>query len=237
MKNKKVLENINSVKKKISKVSAESMFQYDRGAYNTHLKQKKNVEIIAISKKQPLEKLVAALNIGHKIFGENQVQETLSKWPILKKNFQNIELHLVGPLQSNKVKDAISIFDFIQTVDREKIAKALKEEEENLKKKISYMIQINTGKEPQKSGIMPDDADDFFKHCKEDLKLNIQGLMCIPPYGEDSSIHFAYLRKKNLEYKLPYLSMGMSEDYEKAITLGATHIRVGTAIFGERQQK
>ena len=237
MKNQKVLENINSVKKKISKVSAESMFYYDRGAYNTHLKQKKNVEIIAISKRQPLEKLVAALNIGHKIFGENQVQETLSKWPILKKNFQNIELHLVGPLQSNKVKDAISIFDFIQTVDREKIAKALKEEEENLKKKISYMIQINTGKEPQKSGVMPDDADDFFKYCKEDLKLNIQGLMCIPPYGEDSSIHFAYLRKKNLEYKLPYLSMGMSEDYEKAITFGATHIRIGTAIFGERQEK
>ena len=237
MKNQKVLENINSVKKKISKVSTESMFYYDRGAYNTHLKQKKNVEIIAISKRQPLEKLVAALNIGHKIFGENQVQETLSKWPILKKNFQNIELHLVGPLQSNKVKDAISIFDFIQTVDREKIAKALKEEEENLKKKISYMIQINTGKEPQKSGVMPDDADDFFKYCKEDLKLNIQGLMCIPPYGEDSSIHFAYLRKKNLEYKLPYLSMGMSEDYEKAITFGATHIRIGTAIFGERQEK
>ena len=237
MKNQKVLENINSIKKKISKVSVESMFYYDRGAYNTHLKQKKNVEIIAISKRQPLEKLVAALNIGHKIFGENQVQETLSKWPILKKNFQNIELHLVGPLQSNKVKDAISIFDFIQTVDREKIAKALKEEEENLKKKISYMIQINTGKEPQKSGVMPDDADDFFKYCKQDLKLNIQGLMCIPPYGEDPSIHFAYLRKKNLEYKLPYLSMGMSEDYEKAITLGATHIRVGTAIFGKRLEK
>ena len=237
MKNKKVLENINLVKKKISKVSTESKFYYDRGAYNTHLKQKKNVEIIAISKRQPLKKLVAALNIGHKIFGENQVQETLSKWPILKKNFQNIELHLVGPLQSNKVKDAISIFDFIQTVDREKIAKALKEEEENLKKKISYMIQINTGKEPQKSGVMPDDADDFFKYCKEDLKLNITGLMCIPPYGEDSSIHFAYLRKKNLEYKLPYLSMGMSEDYEKAITFGATHIRIGTAIFGERQEK
>ena len=123
MKNKKVLENINSVKKKISKVSTESMFYYDRGAYNTHLKQKKNVEIIAISKRQPLEKLVAALNTGHKIFGENQVQETLIKWPKLKKKYLNIKLHLVGPLQSNKVKDAISIFDFIQTVDREKIAK------------------------------------------------------------------------------------------------------------------
>ena len=237
MKNQKVLENINSVKKKISKASTESMFYYDRGAYNTHLKQKKNVEIIAISKRQPLEKLVAALNTGHKIFGENQVQEALIKWPKLRKKYQNIKLHLVGPLQSNKVKDAISIFDFIQTVDREKIAKTLKKEEDNIQKKISYMIQINSGEEPQKSGVMPDDADDFFKYCKQDLKLNIQGLMCIPPYGEDSSIHFAYLRKKNLEYKLPYLSMGMSEDYQKAITFGATHIRIGTAIFGERPQK
>ena len=154
-----------------------------------------------------------------------------------KNNYKNIELHLVGPLQSNKAKDAVSIFDCIQTVDREKIAKILKKEEENLKKKLFYMIQINTGKESQKSGVMPDYADDFFKYCKEDLKLNIQGLMCIPPYGEDSSIHFAYLRKKNLEYKLPYLSMGMSDDYEKAITFGATHIRIGTAIFGERPQK
>ena len=135
MENQKVLENINSVKKKISKVSAESMFYYDRGAYNTHLKQKKNVEIIAISKRQPLEKLVAALNTGHSIFGENQVQEAVNKWPVLKKKYKNIELHLVGPLQSNKAKDAVSIFDCIQTVDREKIAKTLKKEEENLKKK------------------------------------------------------------------------------------------------------
>ena len=229
MENQKVLENINSIKKKVSSASLESI--------DTKLKKNKDVKIIAISKRQPLEKLIDALDTGHKIFGENQVQESLKKWPNLKEKYQNIELHLVGPLQSNKVKDAVSIFDFIQTVDREKIAEALKKEEEKQQKKISYMIQINTGKEPQKSGIMPDDADNFFKYCKEDLKLNIKGLMCIPPYGEDSSIHFAYLRKKNLEYKLPYLSMGMSEDYEKAITLGATHIRVGTAIFGERQQK
>ena len=229
MENQKVLENINSVKKKIGKTSPNSI--------DTNLKEKKKIEIIAVSKRQPLEKLVAALDVGHKIFGENQVQESLKKWPFLKKKYQNIELHLVGPLQSNKVKEAVSIFDFIQTVDREKIAKALKKEEDNMQKKISYMIQINTGEEAQKSGIMPDDADSFFKYCKNDLKLNIKGLMCIPPYGEDSSIHFAYLRKKNQEYKLPYLSMGMSEDYEKAITFGATHIRIGTAIFGERPQK
>ena len=229
MENEKVLKNINSIKEKVYNVSLESI--------DAKLKKIKNIEIIAISKRQPLERLVAALDTGHKTFGENQVQEALNKWATLKKKYQNIELHLVGPLQSNKVKDAISIFDSIQTVDREKIAKALKTEEDNLQKKISYMMQINTGEEPQKSGIMPDDADDFFKYCKEDLKLNIQGLMCIPPYGEDSSIHFAYLRKKNLEYKLPYLSMGMSEDYVKAITFGATHIRVGTAIFGERLEK
>ncbi len=188
MKNQKVLENINSIKENIYNVSLESI--------DAKLKKIENIEIIAISKRQPLERIIAALDADHKIFGENQVKEALNKWPTLKKKYQNIKLHLVGPLQSNKVKDAISIFDFIQTVDREKIAKALKKEEENLDKKISYMIQINTGEEPQKSGIMPDDADDFFKYCKEDLKLNIQGLMCIPPYGEDSSIHFAYLRKK-----------------------------------------
>ena len=229
MENQKVLENINLIKEKVGSALSESI--------DTKLKKNKSIKIIAISKRQPLEKLINALDAGHKTFGENQVQESLKKWPTLKEKYQNIELHLVGPLQSNKVKDAVSIFDFIQTVDREKIAKALKKEEENQQKKISYMIQINTGEESQKSGIMPNDADNFFKYCKEDLKLNIKGLMCLPPYGEDSSIHFAYLRKKNLEYKLPYLSMGMSEDYEKAITFGATHIRVGTAIFGERPQK
>ena len=214
------------VKKKIIDVSKESI--------DLKLKKKLNTKIIAISKRQPLDRIIEALNSNHKIFGENQIQETLNKWPNLKKKYNDVELHLVGPLQSNKVKDAISIFDVIQTLDREKIAKALKNEEDNQKKKISYMIQINTGEEMQKSGVMPDDVDNFFKLCKEDLKLNIQGLMCIPPYGEDPSIHFAYLRKKGLEYNLPYLSMGMSEDYDKAILFGATHIRVGTAIFGKR---
>ena len=229
MENEKVLTNINSIKKKIADTLSKLI--------DTKIKQNKNIEIIAISKRQPIERIISALDSGHKIFGENQVQETITKWPLLKNKYSNIQLHLVGPLQSNKAKDAISIFDVIQTVDREKIAKALKKEEDNLKRKISYMIQINTGKEPQKSGIMPDDADNFFKYCKEDLKLNIKGLMCIPPYKEDPSVHFSYLRKKSLEYDLPNLSMGMSEDYEKAVTMGATHIRVGTAIFGERPKK
>ena len=144
MENQKVLKNINSIKENINKSST--------GSIDANLNEKKNIEIIAISKRQPLEKLVAALDVGHKIFGENQIQETLIKWPKLKKKYQNIKLHLVGPLQSNKVKDAISIFDFIQTVDREKIAKTLKKEEDNMEKKISYMIQINTGEDPAKFG-------------------------------------------------------------------------------------
>ena len=225
MENQKVFKNINLIKEKINNKTDESV------------NKEKKIKIIAISKRQPIERIINALDNGHKIFGENQVQESIKKWPDLKKKYKNIELHLVGSLQSNKAKEAISLFDVIQTVDREKIAKTLKKEEENLQKKISYMIQINTGEESQKSGILPNDADNFFKYCKEDLKLNIIGLMCIPPFNEDSTIHFAFLKKKNLEYKLPYLSMGMSDDYEKAITFGATHIRIGTAIFGKRPDK
>ena len=225
MENQKVFKNINLIKEKINNKTDESV------------NKEKKIKIIAISKRQPIERIINALDNGHKIFGENQVQESIKKWPDLKKKYKNIELHLVGSLQSNKAKEAISLFDVIQTVDREKIAKTLKKEEENLQKKISYMIQINTGEESQKSGILPNDADNFFKYCKEDLKLNIIGLMCIPPFNEDSTIHFAFLKKKNLEYKLPYLSMGMSDDYEKAVTFGATHIRIGTAIFGKRPDK
>tara|TARA_Y100000590_G_C15600210_1_gene969722 strand:- start:347 stop:997 length:651 start_codon:yes stop_codon:yes gene_type:complete len=215
MENQKVLKKINLIKKNI----------------------KDKAKIIAISKRQPINKLIEALNGGHKIFGENQVQETLGKWPNLKEKYQNIELHLVGPLQSNKAKDAISIFDVIQTVDREKIAKILKKEEESLKKKISYMIQINTGKESQKSGIMPNETEEFFKFCKEDLRLNINGLMCIPPFGEDPSEHFLYLQKKKIEFNLQHLSIGMTEDYKKAVQYGATHVRIGTGIFGQRKEK
>ena len=225
MENQKVFKNINLIKEKINNKTDESV------------NKEKKIKIIAISKRQPIERIINALDNGHKIFGENQVQESIKKWPDLKKKYKNIELHLVGSLQSNKAKEAISLFDVIQTVDREKKAKTLKKEEENLQKKISYMIQINTGEESQKSGILPNDADNFFKYCKEDLKLNIIGLMCIPPFNEDSTIHFAFLKKKNLEYKLPYLSMGMSDDYEKAVTFGATHIRIGTAIFGKRPDK
>ena len=229
MENQKVLENINLVKQEVITACNNSI--------NAKLKRIDNVKIIAVTKRQPLERIIAALNAGHKVYGENQVQESLRKWPNLKKKYKNIELHLVGPLQSNKAKEAIQIFDVIQTVDREKIAKVLKKEEEIIQKKLFYMMQINTGEESQKSGVMPNETDNFVNYCRNDLKLNIQGLMCIPPINEDATIHFAYLRKKAEEFKLPYLSMGMSEDYKDAIHFGATHIRVGTAIFGKRPEK
>ena len=187
MKNQKVLDNLANIKKNVLLAKNK----------NVELNEKEQkVNIIAVSKRQPIERINTLLETGHKIFGENQVQESIHKWISLKKKFDNIELHLVGPLQSNKVKDAMQIFDCIQTVDREKIAKVLKSEEEKLNKQISYMIQINTGEEKQKSGIMPDDADDFFKYCVNDLKLNIKGLMCIPPFNQDPTIHFGYLKKK-----------------------------------------
>ena len=229
MENQKVLENINLVKQEVITACTNSI--------NAKLKRIDNVKIIAVTKRQPLERIIAALNAGHKVYGENQVQESLRKWPNLKKKYKNIELHLLGPLQSNKAKEAIQIFDVIQTVDREKIAKVLKKEEEIIQKKLFYMIQINTGEESQKSGVMPNETDNFVNYCRNDLKLNIQGLMCIPPINEDATIHFAYLRKKAEKYKLPYLSMGMSEDYKEAIHFGATHVRVGTVIFGERPNK
>jgi len=229
MENQKVLESINLINQEVKKAYKNSI--------NAKLKKKYEIKIIAISKKQPLERIIAALDTGHCIYGENQVQESLIKWPNLKEKYKNIELHLVGPLQSNKAKEAVEIFDVIQTVDREKIAKILKMEQEKQKKILTYMIQINTGEEKQKSGVMPNECDNFFNYCKNDLKLNIQGLMCIPPINEEATIHFAYLRKKVEEYKLPYLSMGMSSDYKKAVHFGATHIRVGEAIFGARSQK
>ncbi len=229
MENQKVLGNINLIKQEVEEAYKNSI--------NAKLKKKHEIKIIAVSKRQPLERVIAALDTGHCIYGENQVQESLKKWPDLKEKYKNIELHLVGPLQSNKAKEAVEIFDVIQTLDREKIAKTLKMEQEKQKKILTYMIQVNTGEEKQKSGIMPNECDSFFSYCKNDLKLNIQGLMCIPPINEEATIHFAYLRKKSEEYRLPYLSIGMSSDFKEAVHFGATHIRVGTAIFGVRPQK
>ncbi len=187
-------------------------------------------KIVAVSKNHGREKILPLLEYGHRIFGENRVQEALGKWPELKAEYPGVELHLIGPLQSNKVKDALGIFDVIETVDREKIAIALSREE----KKIDLLIQVNTGEEPQKAGIIPREADGFIKFCIHDLGLGIKGLMCIPPLDDPPALHFGLLRKISMRNSLKTLSMGMSGDFETAAAMGATHLRIGTAIFGER---
>ena len=194
-------------------------------------------KLIAVSKQFPKETIQILVNKGHKIFGENKVQEAQSKWIDLKRENpqKNIELHLIGPLQSNKVNLALDIFDVIQTVDREKIALKLNkylEEKTDVKKK--FLIQVNIGDEKQKSGIEENLAKQFFKWCSNDLKLNIIGLMCIPPFGEPPEPFFKKLRNLCDQLNLKHASMGMSNDFESAIEHGATFIRVGTRIFGER---
>ena len=216
--------------------------------YNEILKQirccEKNLDgkycepkLIAVSKQFPKETIQILVNKGHKIFGENKVQEAQSKWIDLKKENpkKNIELHLIGPLQSNKANLALDIFDVIQTVDREKIALKLNkylEEKNNVKKK--FFIQVNIGDETQKSGIEENLVKHFFKWCLNDLELNIIGLMCIPPFGEPPEPFFKKLRNLCDQLNLKHASMGMSNDFESAIEHGATFIRVGTGIFGER---
>lgn len=193
------------------------------------------VTLVAISKRQPLERIEAALEAGHRVFGENRVQEAEGHWVSLKEKFSGIRLHLVGPLQSNKVKPAVALFDVIETVDRPKIANALAKEMNRTGKLVPCFIQINTGEEPQKAGVVPGEADDFIAFCRNEAGLKIQGLMCIPPFGDDPAPHFALLADMAERNGLRGLSMGMSADYETAIRFGATHIRVGTAIFGERE--
>ena len=193
-----------------------------------------DVQLIAVSKRQRMERIQASLDSGFKCFGENQVQEAVSKWEPLKLNHPDLKLHLIGALQSNKVADAVRLFDFIHTVDRDKIAKMLSLEMRKQNKKISCFIQVNTGLEPQKSGIKPKNVSEFVKTCSHDYGLSIAGLMCIPPINEDASPHFAFLNKLAKQVGLKSLSMGMSADFENAIRLGATHIRIGSAFFGSR---
>lgn len=192
-------------------------------------------EIIAVSKKQPLKKLVAALECGHRQFGENRIQEAYAHWSALKQQYTDITLHLIGPLQSNKVADAVAFFDVIHTIDREKIAQAIKHECDKQSRSISCLIQVNTGEEPQKAGVPPQEVGAFIQHCRNDIGLSIVGLMCIPPANGLPAPHFALLQKLATQHELTHLSMGMSSDYEVATRLGATYIRVGTSIFGERE--
>jgi PLP dependent protein len=192
------------------------------------------VTLVAVTKTQPAPRISAALVAGHRVFGENRVQEAAAKWPALRQAFPGSELHLVGPLQTNKVKDAVALFDAIESVDRPKLAQALAAEMQRTSRRPTCYVQVNTGEEPQKAGVLPAAADDFIRLCRAELGLPLVGLMCIPPVDEEPSLHFALLAQIARRNDLAGLSMGMSGDYELAVTLGATHVRVGTAIFGER---
>lgn len=191
------------------------------------------VSLIAVSKVQPNDRVEAVLAQGHRIFGENKVQEAQGKWPAFKEQFESVDLHLLGPLQTNKARAAFELFDVIHSLDREKLANTCARLAQEMGHCPNLFIQINTGEEPQKSGVLPQDADDFIALCRK-LDLPILGLMCIPPAEETPSLHFSLLRKIADRNGLDRLSMGMSGDFEEAIAFGATHIRVGTAIFGAR---
>ncbi|MBZ9736473.1 YggS family pyridoxal phosphate-dependent enzyme [Mesorhizobium sp. CA18] len=192
------------------------------------------VTLVAVSKTFAAEDIRPVIEAGQRVFGENRVQEAQGKWPALKAAFADIELHLIGPLQSNKVKEAVALFDIIETVDREKIAAELSKEMARQGRAPKLYVQVNTGSEPQKAGIEPREAVAFVKRCRDMHGLAIQGLMCIPPADENPGPHFALLEKLAREAGVAKLSMGMSGDYETAIAFGATSVRVGSAIFGNR---
>jgi pyridoxal phosphate enzyme (YggS family) len=194
----------------------------------------RDVTLVAVSKTHPAEAVEAALAAGQRVFGENRVQEAQHKYPALKSRFPDLVLHLIGPLQSNKVRDAVALFDVVETLDRPRIAEALAAEMARSGRRPACFIQVNTGEEPQKAGIAPGEAAGFAARCRDELRLPVRGLMCIPPVDEAPSIHFAFLRELAQRVGLPLLSMGMSHDFEAAVALGATHVRVGTAIFGAR---
>ncbi len=193
------------------------------------------VSLIAVSKKQPIERIHNAINAGHRIFGENRVQEAQEHWLDLRTQIPDLELHLIGPLQTNKVRDAVELFDYIHTVDRAKLAAALAKEMDRQNRYPSCFIQVNTGEEEQKHGVIPSELPSLLDYCRSECKLKITGLMCIPPFDEPPAMHFALLAKLAERYNLPVISMGMSHDFEKAIELGATYVRIGTAFFGERE--
>jgi pyridoxal phosphate enzyme (YggS family) len=192
------------------------------------------VTLVAVSKTKPAEMIVPVLEAGQVDFGENYVQEAKEKWPALRERFPRARLHMIGPLQSNKARDAVALFDVIQSLDRESLAKELAREIERAGKAPELIVQVNTGAEPQKGGVLPGEADAFLELCRSRYSLTIAGLMCIPPAEDQPSPHFALLAKIAKRNGLPVLSMGMSADYEAAIQLGATHVRVGSAIFGAR---
>jgi pyridoxal phosphate enzyme (YggS family) len=192
------------------------------------------VTLVAVSKTHGEDLVAAALAAGQRVFGENRVQEAQAKFPSLRQRFPDLELHLIGPLQTNKAADAVALFDVIQSLDRPKLARALAKEMAKQGRRPNCLVQVNTGEEPQKAGVAPAEAEDFVAFCRGELDLPLGGLMCIPPAEEDPAPHFALLRRLAERCGLPLVSMGMSGDFETAVELGATHVRVGTAIFGAR---
>jgi len=222
MSEKYIADNIKEIRKDIAKTAKE------------HERDPAHVQLIAVSKKQPDERIQAAVDAGHRLFGENRVQEAQEHWSGRREQYDDLELHLIGPLQTNKVKDALSLFDCIQTLDRPKLADKIKAELGKQPRDISFFIQVNTGEEAQKAGILPAELDVFYDYCVRECGLKIRGLMCIPPVNEPAGLHFAFLKKLADGLGLSELSMGMSSDYQKAVAAGATHIRVGTGVFGVR---
>jgi pyridoxal phosphate enzyme (YggS family) len=194
------------------------------------------VTLVAVSKTFGPEAITPAIAAGQRVFGENRVQEAKAKWPALKAAHPGLELHLVGPLQTNKVEEAVKLFDVIETIDREKLARAVAKEMARQGSRPRLFIQVNTGEEPQKAGIGPRETDALVELCRSELGLQIEGLMCVPPIEEEAALHFALLRKIAERNGLKALSMGMSSDFETAIAFGATHVRVGSAIFGSREK-
>lgn len=219
-----IVENWQKIKQNIAKTCEESK------------RKQQDVSLIAVSKTFAAEDIKPVIVAGQRLFGENRVQEASSKWPALKAEFSDICLHLIGPLQSNKAAEAVALFDVIETIDREKIAKALSAEMRKQNRHLDCFVQVNTGLEPQKAGILPQQTADFVQQCREIYGLNIIGLMCIPPVDENPGPHFALLKKLSKQANVAKLSMGMSHDYETAIAFGASYVRVGSAIFGHRDK-
>ena len=221
-----VAANIETIRNKISVATS---------AYQTQKGMVRPVTLVAVSKRQPDDRIDAALTAGQRVFGENRVQEASGRWANRREFYVDLKLHLIGPLQTNKVSDAVKLFDVIEVVDRPKLAGALGVEMIRQRRQLECYIQVNTGEEQQKSGIAPDDADDFIVYCRDEAKLKITGLMCIPPVDEEVSMHFALLKTIAQRNGIFTLSMGMSNDFEEAITFGANSVRIGSAIFGQRE--
>ncbi len=221
MSNQDVADNLAAVQAEIAQAARDAGREPDA------------VTLVAVSKTHDAERILPALEAGQRVFGENRVQEAEAKWPALKQRFGDIELHLIGPLQTNKAKEAVALFDVIESIDREKLVRALAREIEKQDRHPACFVQVNTGEEPQKAGCLPEETDALVAAARE-AGLNVVGLMCIPPVEEEPSHHFALLAEIARRNGLSQLSMGMSGDYAVAVTFGATHVRVGTAIFGHR---